>query len=121
MGAAGATTAFSFEGPFDCPEADLRGPVRVALRVTNAGTRILVQGKVEAAVGLQCGRCAEVFEYGLEAPVDEEFVPAESPEARTGRDLRPEDLGIFTYEEDEIDLEEVVRQNLIAALPMRPS
>ena len=97
---------------------DLVAPVQVRFKLTNAATRILVDGTLTSRARLECNRCTEAFELPLQVSVNEQFLPDDSPEIPQGPDLSPEDLEVFTYHEDKIDIEEIVRQNLVAALPM---
>jgi uncharacterized protein len=99
--------------------SDLRtqGPVKVDLRVTNAGTRILVQGRIQAKVMVECARCNESFPLPMDLEVEEYFVPKDSPEANVkGLDV----LEVLTYQEDRVVLDEMLRQNFLAAVPMQP-
>lgn len=94
-----------------------KGPVTLNLRLTNAGTRILVQGRIKAEVMVECARCNESFPYPMDLEIEEYFVHADSPEADVvGLDL----LEILTYQEDRVVLDEMVRQNFLAAVPMQP-
>lgn len=101
-------------------ELETRGPVAVELKLTNVGSRILVEGSLRARVQLACSRCAGDYDDLLEVRVDEQFLPHDSPEVPQGEDFEPEQLSVFTYENDEIEIDEVVRQNLVASLPGRP-
>lgn len=104
------------------PVADLetRGPVAVDLKLTNAGSRILVEGSLRTRVQLVCSRCAGDYDGALDVRVDEQFLPHDSPEVPGDEELEPEQLSVFTYQNDEIEIDEVVRQNLVASLPGRP-
>lgn len=98
-------------------ELSTEGPVEVDLRLTNAGTRILVQGRVLAKVMIECARCGESFPLPMDLKVEEYYVRTDSPEADvTGLDV----LEVLTYQEDRVVLDEMLRQNLLAAVPMQP-
>lgn len=99
--------------------ADLQveGAVTVDLKLTNAETRILVQGKARGEVLVECARCDEEFALPLEIEIEEGFVPEDSPEADVeGLD----EYEVLTYKEDRIVLDEMLRQNFLAAVPMQP-
>lgn len=92
------------------------GPVEVDLRLTNAGTRILVQGQIRTKVMVECARCGESFPLPIDMRVEEYFVHTDSPEADvTGIDV----LEVLTYKEDRVVLDEMLRQSFIAAVPMQ--
>ncbi|MHB2015664.1 MAG: YceD family protein [Candidatus Xenobia bacterium] len=93
-------------------------PIHVRFKLTNAATRILVEGTLKSRARLECNRCTEPFELPLEVEVHEEFLPEGSKEMPQGPDLSADELDVFVYHEDRIDAEEIIRQNIIAALPM---
>lgn len=102
---------------FSCSDLDFAGPVSVSLKLTNAETRVLVQGNVNADVKLECARCNEEFLLPLDVEIEEGFVPEDSPEAdASGLDA----YEVLTYKEDRLPLDEMLRQNFLAAVPMQP-
>jgi len=98
------------------PLAPLTGQVHF-LR-TDAG--ILVQGWVQTKVNLQCSRCLAPLVVPLEVLLEEEYrprVPLGSVGKRSDED---EDPALFIDEYQILDLAEVIRQELLLALPTRP-
>jgi uncharacterized protein len=114
---AGMWKSYESEEELDSPDIQFDGPVSVALKLTNAETRILVQGKVSGSVLVECARCDEEYSLPLEFEVEEGFVSEESPEADVeGIDA----FEILTYKEERLVLDEMLRQNFLAAVPMQP-
>ncbi len=104
------------------PPADdvaLPGVVEGELVLSSTGRTVCLTGQVRTVVGLVCGACLTRFEQPLEAPVSEEFFrPGHSgPEPQ---DLAPDDFLVPVESGDVIDVTEIVRQNLILALPIAP-
>lgn len=106
------------------PPADditLPAPVEGELMLSSSDRTVCLTGQVRTVVGLVCGACLAKFEQPLVVPVSEEFrrpggnEPAAAPEA-----LEPEDFLVPVEPGDIIDVTEVVRQNLILALPIAP-
>lgn len=116
----GAKEDVVHDGPLDLGDVRLEGPAHVALRLTNAASRILVRGKLTGKVNVECARCAEPFTLPVEAEVDEEFLPADSPEVAEEEESPWSDLNVWHDDDREIDVTEVLRQNTIAALPIQP-
>lgn len=109
----------SYETVEELEDSDLKldGPVELQLKLTNAESRILVQGKAKGSVTVECARCNEEFHLPLEIELDESFVREDSPEADvSGLDT----YEVLTYKEDRLVLDEMLRQNLLAAVPMQP-
>ncbi|MGE0493473.1 MAG: DUF177 domain-containing protein [Vulcanimicrobiota bacterium] len=108
---------FDYEGPLEIEGAELDGPVDVHLRLSNAGSRIVVQGTIGLTALLSCSRCAESFPQPLELDIDDSFVPEGSPEAMAeGVDV----LNILTFVDDRVVFDELIRQEVVAAEPMQP-
>jgi uncharacterized protein len=113
---AGLWKEYNNEEEIALPDLPMQGPVKLALRLTNAGTRILVQGRIQARIMVECARCNESFPLPLDLEVEEYYVPVTSPEA----DVKGLDaLEVLTYQEDRIVLDEMLRQNFLAAVPMQ--
>lgn len=114
---AGAWMLYEVEDELKCSDLKLDGPVELKLKLTNAETRILVQGTAKASVTLDCARCSEEFRLPIEIELEESFVPVTSPEADvTGIDA----YEVLTYKEDRLYIDEMLRQNFLAAVPMQP-
>ncbi len=108
----------SFRGVFlkgSLPEGTVEslGPLDVDVQVVNAGEGFVVRAKVETTVRARCSRCTEPVEVPLSVGFAEEF-RREGCLAGEG-----EAAEWFTYEGDEIDLSEAVRQNILVSLPMK--
>lgn len=86
--------------------------VRLDLRAESAVEGILVTGRLGARMQLECARCLKAFESPATVDVCELF-------ATPGHELPPEE---DTYEVSgsEIDLEPMVRDSLVLALPIHP-
>jgi uncharacterized protein len=93
------------------------------VKVTKLGDGVLVQGDVEAKVTLECSRCLETFEVGVDAGLEEQFQP--TIDVDTGAPIHRADFeqtdGAFEIDANHMmDLAEPVRQALLVALPMKP-
>ena len=106
------------------PEIKLLAPAKVKFKLTNAGNGgIALSGHLQVKAELQCSRCACDYAETLDIPVDEMFLPADSPELNDGAeniDVEAENLCVFSYDNDCLDLSEVMRQNILASLPFCP-
>ncbi len=79
---------------------------------------VLVQGNARAEVLLDCVRCLEPVSVPLEIAVEETFVP--TLDILTGQLIRPEeeDQALWIDEHHILDLGEVLRQDVLVALPL---
>jgi uncharacterized protein len=85
------------------------------LRLESVMEGVLVSGTVEATVTGECGRCLEPFTETVRVGVQELFV---YPDSTT--DATTEDDEVSRLAQDLLDLEPVVRDAVVLALPMTP-
>lgn len=101
-------------------EIELVSPVigQVCLLHTDAG--ILVQGRVQTEVELPCSCCLTPFVFSLAASVEEEFQASGHFAADNRASDKAEDAALVIDEHHVLDLGEVIRQQLLLALPIHP-
>jgi uncharacterized protein len=120
----GSVREFDFDEAFPDPahELHLLGPVSGHARLTRTSEGILAHSDYHACVLLECARCLEDAVAQLDGEFDEEFLP--TTDIRTGLPLQlpggtDEDQPLIN-EHHEIDLNEILRQNLLTNLPLAP-
>src|ERR1700730_2545564 len=98
----------------------LDGPVTGPARLTRTSDGILVHSEHTASVVLECARCLEDAPTEIQGEFDEEFLP--SVDLRTGLPAEVPAIPdlLLIDEHHEINLDEVLRQNLLTNLPLRP-
>jgi uncharacterized protein len=105
---------------FLAEEVETVQPVTGKVRLLRTDAGVFVQGSVHTHVALRCSRCLEPTTLALEARVEEEF-RASGQFATNSRECdETEDPALVMSEQHELDLREVVRQQLLLALPMHP-
>lgn len=104
----------------DESRARLRGPAVVEGRASRKGEEVNLKGRIRAEVELACDRCLTGVTAPLEVEFEESFVPS-AAEAREGeeRELGRDDLRVSAYEGDAVDVDELVREQVLLALPTR--
>jgi uncharacterized protein len=90
-------------------------PVHLALRLESVMEGVLVSGEVDVPVVGSCARCLEPVEDTLELDVQELFAYAGSTTEATS-----EEDEVRRVEGDLLDLEPVVRDAVVLALPLAP-
>jgi uncharacterized protein len=118
----GAVREFDFSEAFPDPAGDLhlRGPISGHARLIRTSDGILVHSEHVAPLSLECARCLEEAEVEVQGQLDEEFLP--TTDIRTGYpiDLPVEEDQPRINEHHEIDMDEVLRQNILTNLPLAP-
>ena len=86
-------------------------PIELVLRLEAVMEGVLVTGEARATVTGECARCLEAFEDDLEVTFQELYVYPES-------DAEEDEAGRLV--EDHLDLEPVLRDAVVLALPFQP-
>lgn len=122
LSAPGAVREFDFVDvvPAVSSEVHLDGPLAGHARLTRTNDGILVQTEYAAGVALECSRCLDEVHVAVKGAFDEEFL--QSVDLRTGYPIEvPEDDELSRIDEHhEIELDEVLRQDILASLPIKP-
>ena len=108
-------------------------PVHLVLDVVRKDREAYrVTGRVETQLRLECGRCLEPFEIPVASAFELRYVPAiptpaSRPDQRhtvhgedTEREVAEDDLTTAFYKDEALDLGELMQEQFVLALPMKP-
>jgi uncharacterized protein len=95
-------------------------PVHLAFDIHKDRDRFRLEGRVRTELELPCSRCLEPFRLAVDAPFDMRYLPAVEVAAEREREVAEEDLETSYYREDQIDLDELIREQFYLAVPMKP-
>jgi uncharacterized protein len=120
--AADAPVEFDFtlapeEIDLDGDEGRLKGPARVAGKLTKHIAHTDVEGVINAEIELECTRCLEKIDKNFEIPFQAAFVAPENYTQAKEAELQAGDLDVSVLEGNEIDLTELVREQILLNLP----
>jgi uncharacterized protein len=117
----------SFSRTFQPPEVGDEGdtyriaaPVEVTFDIHKDKEKFRLAGRVKTELELACSRCLEPFRFPVDAPFDVRFLPASELNVEGEREVEEEDLETSFYKDDQIDLNELLREQFYLALPMKP-
>lgn len=113
---------------------DDRGPVtdggEADLELYADGTTVFCQGAIKGTIAIACSRCVGPVAVTFDERVRVTYVPAaELPEPAEdsapatdddGVELTPDELDVFPYEGDKLDLEPLIREQFVLAVPFAP-
>jgi uncharacterized protein len=77
-------------------------------------------GRVTTTLELPCSRCTEPFTLPVEAAFDLRYHPQSANTGEGERELQDDDLSDAYYEDETIDLGQLMREQFLLALPMKP-
>ena len=89
-------------------------------RATRKGEQVRLRGTIRTEVELLCDRCAAPRSAPLAVEFDTSFIPQEVEAVKAENvELQAEDLILSAYEGDAVDLDELVREQILLGLPLR--
>src|SRR5215212_3510754 len=103
----------------DEEHARLTGPPEVTGRVSRSGHEVRLRGMITARAEVDCDRCLKAVETPVEREFDVTYVPEEDYRASEAAELREEDLSLSVFDGETIDVNALVREQLLLALPTR--
>src|SRR4029453_13807555 len=105
-------------------------PVHLVMDVRKDRDAYRVAGKVETRLRLECGRCLEAFEIPVDSAFELRYVPAPADtgpsQGNAGRgkeverEVAEDDLTTAYYRNETLDLGELMHEQFVLALPMKP-
>ncbi|PYS86796.1 MAG: hypothetical protein DMF62_14670 [Acidobacteria bacterium] len=103
----------------EAEHARLTGPVQLNCVVSRSGFQTSVAGKIGANFDIECCRCLQPVSVSLLLDFEVEFVDKEHFGVDGEHEIDPANLSADALESDQIDLNEVVREQLLLNLPER--
>jgi uncharacterized protein len=95
-------------------------PVALAFDIAKSGAQFRLTGTVKTTLQLPCSRCLEPLTWPVDAAFDLRYQPRELNSGDGEREVDDEELTTAFYENDTIDLGQLMREQLYLSLPMKP-
>lgn len=113
---------FGIQGVIGTPEG---APVEIELRLESVMEGVLVTGTARARVDGECVRCLEPLERELDADFQEMYSYPDADDRGRSKQAEPaddaeDDEDMIPLEDGMFDLEPVLRDAVVLALPMQP-
>lgn len=101
-----------------------------SIRLTRLRSGVLATGELGGNVELECARCLNLYDQPFRARLTEQF--RQTVDVRSGAGVAPvvkdeqpgddddDEVGFEINDAHEIDMTELLRQNILLSLPMRP-
>lgn len=99
--------------------ARLLTPAEVEGRASRKGDEVRLRGQIRATVEAPCDRCLKPAAFDVDVKFDERYVPAGEEVKEEETELHPDELALAVYEGETLDADELVREQLLLALPTR--
>jgi uncharacterized protein len=99
-------------------------PVSLAFDIFKDSTHYRLVGRMQTTLELLCSRCLEPMTVAVDAPFDLRYQPHTSNtgagKKNVEREIEEDDFATAFYENDQIDLGQLMREQLYLAVPMKP-
>ena len=93
------------------------------------GENVHASGTMTGEVVVACGRCLGPARVAIDEPVQATYMSQaaldaiqaeEQPDAEEGVELEAEDLDVYPYDGEVVDLEPIIKEQLVLAVPYAP-
>jgi uncharacterized protein len=95
-------------------------PVSLAFDIHKDKDQFRLVGSVRTTLELPCSRCLEPFIWPIDSAFDLRYQPHARNTGEGEREIEEDDLTTAFYENEEIDLGQLTREQFYLALPMKP-
>ena len=114
-----------YEASECAPDGDtyrVLAPVSLQFDIFKDQNRFRLAGSVKTTLELECSRCVEPFEWPVDAAFDLQYRPR--PEGTEGhrreREVGPEEFSDAFYDDETIDLGQLMTEQFYLSIPMKP-
>jgi uncharacterized protein len=95
-------------------------PVSLAFDIEKDKVRFHLAGRVRTILELPCSRCLEAFQWPVDVAFDLRYQPRSENTGEGEREIGEDDLSSAYYDNDTIDLGQLMQEQFYLALPMKP-
>lgn len=95
-------------------------PVALGFDIYKDKDQFRLAGGVKTTLELPCSRCLEPFVWPVDAEFDLRYQPHAHNTGEGEREVEEDDLTTAFYDNDEIDLGQLMTEQFVLSLPMKP-
>jgi DUF177 domain-containing protein len=95
-------------------------PVALTFDIHKDDQTFRLAGSVRSTLELTCSRCLEAIRWAVDEPFELTYEPRSAHIADAEREIADEDFSAAVYDNDEIDLEQLIRERFEMSMPMKP-
>ena len=92
----------------------------VLIKISRLGKMIFAEGSIKISATLTCCRCLKDYSYPLDLTFSEEYTPAGVSDEEKEYELTETELNLDFYSDEEIDISELITEQVLLAVPMKP-
>ncbi|HDK17641.1 MAG TPA: DUF177 domain-containing protein, partial [Nitrospirae bacterium] len=92
----------------------------VRINAFRFGKKLLIEGSLKMSLSLKCSRCLKEYSFPLNLAFRDEYNPVEEFENEDEQELTAGELDTGFYSNDEIDIPELIKEQVLLNTPMKP-
>ncbi len=104
----------------DADSFRVMGPIALGFDIYKDDELFHLVGTLKGRIESQCSRCLEPFEHPIDTTFDLRYQPRAENTGEGEREIEDDDLTTAFYDDDRIDLGQLMREQIYLALPMKP-
>ena len=97
----------------------LNGPASVTGKVRRSGKQVFVKGHIDSQARVECDRCLKPVELSLNTDFELEYVTDEDYKSSSVAELTEDAMSLSVFDGEAIDLDEIVREQVLLLVPAR--
>jgi uncharacterized protein len=97
----------------------LIAPAAVNGKVRLSDNQVFVNGNVETRAQVECDRCLKPVEIPVNADFTLEYIGGSEYESSEAAELTEEELSVSVFDGEAIDVDEIVKEQILLAVPTR--
>lgn len=95
-------------------------PFKAVMHVEKRGQEVFIKGIVNGEVELQCSRCLKDYNMPIKTLFEITYHPVEELNKEELLELKRDEMDVDFYREGLIDTEDIVRDQILLNVPMKP-
>jgi uncharacterized protein len=107
-------------GRIESDEIKIVSPVEATIRLDKVETDLIAGGALTGVVELECARCLSRFDYRIASNFSIVYHPVEKPGRHEQHELKSDELDTVFYTGDVLETDDLLKDQLILNLPMKP-
>ena len=97
----------------------LDGPVIARGQVRRSGAEVVVSGRFETQVQVECDRCLKPIQLPVAADFKLDYITGQDYESSNAAELSADDLSVSVFDGEALDVNELVKEQILLAVPDR--
>lgn len=98
----------------------LMSPVKTTFHIEKIGEEVILRGQIHTFIELSCSRCLKDFRKDMDLDVDVVYHSVSELKGEEKYEIKEDELDTDFYLKDEIDIDELMLEQIILNIPMKP-